>query len=220
MAPPGGPGSPRSTLAIYRGLLQRAPYVLTVLGYAAYTFALGGLAFWMPTFLERVRGVEPKHATATFGIIVVITGITGTFAGGWLGDYWLRFSREAYLWMSGVLTLIVVPVAALALGARAPALYYPAIVAAELLFFMSTGPINSAIVNLVHPAERASAVALSVFTIHLLGDVISPSIIGALSDVWSLGQAVLIVPLAAAVCALLWLWAARASRESGSFAAR
>ncbi|HTT01795.1 MAG TPA: MFS transporter [Steroidobacteraceae bacterium] len=204
----------RGTLAIYRGLLSHAPYVLTVLGYAAYTFALGGLAFWMPTFLERARGVAPAQATSAFGAIVVVTGLVGTFAGGWLGDYWLRFSREAYLWMSGLVTLLAVPVAVVALAARAPSLYYPAIVTAELLLFMSTGPINSAIVNLVAPAERASAIALSVFAIHLLGDVISPPIIGALSDLGSLQQAVMIVPAAAALCALLWMAAARASAKA------
>jgi MFS family permease len=38
-------------VATYWSLFRRAPYMLVVLGYAAYTFALGGLAFWMPTFL-------------------------------------------------------------------------------------------------------------------------------------------------------------------------
>jgi hypothetical protein len=56
-----------------------------------------------------------------------------------------------------------------------------AIVIAELLLFASTGPINSAIVNLVAPTERATAVALSILAIHLLGDVPSPPIIGAIS---------------------------------------
>jgi sugar phosphate permease len=76
---------------------------------------------------------------------------------------------------------------------------------------MSTGPINTAIVNLVSPTERASAVALSIFAIHLLGDVLSPSIIGKLSDLFSLGTAVMIVPGAVAICAALWLFAARSS---------
>src|SRR2546429_2651135 len=46
---------PRSTLFPYTTLFRsrRAPYMLLVIGYAAYTFALGGLGFWMPTFLER-----------------------------------------------------------------------------------------------------------------------------------------------------------------------
>jgi hypothetical protein len=74
---------------------------------------------------------------------------------------------------------------------------------------MSTGPVNSAIINLVSPLERASAVALSMFTIHLLGDVSSPSLIGGLSDAFSLGKAVLIVPLAVTISGILWLVSAR-----------
>ena len=199
--------------AVYLRLLREAPYTITVLGYAAYTFALGGLAFWMPYFLEQVRGVPAVQASAGFGEIVVLTGFVGTFVGGWLGDYWLRYSRQAYLWMSGWVTLLAVPVTYLALAAAAPHVFYPALFVAELLLFMSTGPINTAIVNLVRPTERASAVALSILTIHLLGDVLSPSIIGELSDLYSLGAAVMIVPGAVAIGGVLWLVAARAGAQ-------
>jgi MFS transporter, Spinster family, sphingosine-1-phosphate transporter len=207
-----------SALRVYWSLLQRLPYMLTVLGYAAYTFAVGGLAFWMPDFLENVRGVPEAQATTGFGAIVVLTGLVGTFAGGWLGDYWLKFSRDAYLWLSAVTALVAVPLALIAVTASAPPVYYSAIVAAELLLFMSTGPINSAIVNLAAPRERASAVALSVLVIHLLGDAISPTLIGGLADVSSLATAVLIVPVAIAACGGLWLAAGRAARshESGT----
>ena len=205
-----GHGVEAGSWAVYLRLLRQGRYMLTVLGYAAYTFALGGLAFWMPTFLERVRGIPAVQASAGFGEIVVLTGFVGTFVGGWLGDYWLRYSRQAYLWMSGWVTLLAAPAVYLALAAGAPSVFYPALVVAELLLFMSTGPINTAIVNLVSPMERASAVALSILTIHLLGDVLSPSIIGKLSDVSSLGSAVMVVPFAVAICAALWLVAARA----------
>lgn len=202
--------------AVYLRLLRQRPYVLTVLGYAAYTFALGGLAFWMPYFLERVRGIPAEQASAGFGEIVVATGFVGTFLGGWLGDYWLRYSRQAYLWMSGWITVLAVPAAYVALAAGSRSVFYPALIAAELLLFMSTGPINTAIVNLVSPAERASAVALSILAIHLLGDVLSPSIIGGLADLSSLAAAVMIVPGAVAVCAVLWLMAARAGGSGGA----
>src|SRR6266581_1694654 len=96
-SPPGHTG--RS----YQALLHNRPYLLTVLGYAAYTFAIGALAFWTPTFLERVRGIPKAHATVQFGAIVVVTGFVGTYAGGWIGDRLLRSSRHAYLWRSGVL---------------------------------------------------------------------------------------------------------------------
>ncbi len=48
-------------------------------------------------FLEEVRGIAAVKASAGFGEIVVVTGFVGTFVGGWLGDYWLRYSRQAYL---------------------------------------------------------------------------------------------------------------------------
>jgi len=82
-------------------------------------------------------------------------------------------------------------------------------VIAQLLMFLSTGPINACIVNLVRPGERATAVALSVFAIHLLGDVPSPYLIGAISDASSLARAVKIVPVAVVVSGALWVWAAR-----------
>jgi MFS transporter, Spinster family, sphingosine-1-phosphate transporter len=203
-----------SPVAIYLHLLRQTPYMLVVLGYAAYTFALGGLAVWMPNFLERVHGVPAIEATTSFGAIVVVTGFLGTFAGGWLGDYWIKTSRQAYLWMSGWVTLLAAPFAFVALTARAPSVYYPAIVVAELLLFMSTGPINSAIVNLVSPSRRASALALSMFTIHLLGDVPSPTLIGWISDMSSLGKAVMIVPVAVVISGIIWLISARVASNA------
>jgi MFS transporter, Spinster family, sphingosine-1-phosphate transporter len=217
-AAPAG-AAPASPLAIYLGLLRRGPFMVVVLGYAAYTFGLGGLAFWMPVFLERVRHVPHEQATTWFGAIVIVTGFLGTFAGGWLGDYLLKHTRQAYLWLSGVSTLLAAPCALLALTTPAAGGYYPAIVVAELLLFMSTGPINAAIVNIATPLERASAVALSMFAIHLLGDVPSPLLIGRLSDLSTLGEAVLIVPVAITVAGVVWLLAAHSNERAARLTA-
>jgi MFS transporter, Spinster family, sphingosine-1-phosphate transporter len=213
------PGASRTPLEVYLSLLRRRPYLAVVLGYAAYTFGLGGLGFWMPTFLERVRGVPADEATSGFGAIVVVTGFLGTLAGGWLGDYCLKRSPQGYLWFAGVVTLAAAPLGWLALTASGPAVYYPAIVAAELLLFMSTGPINAAIANAVSPLERASAMALSMFAIHLLGDVPSPPLIGYLSQGGSLARAVLLVPLSLAIAGLVWLAAAGTRRPTAGLAA-
>src|SRR5712691_9304126 len=199
----------RSIWASYRHLLRNRPYLLTVLGYAAYTFALGGLAFWGPAYLERIRGFSKREATVQFGAIVVVTGFIGTFAGGWLGDFFLKRSKQAYLRVSGWATLAAAPVALVAFLAAHKTLYMSAIVATELLLFASTGPINSAIVNAVAPTERATAVALSILGIHLLGDIPSPPLIGAVSDATSLATAFLIVPVAIAVAGVIWLGASR-----------
>jgi MFS transporter, Spinster family, sphingosine-1-phosphate transporter len=203
-----GTASVKQTWLTYGRLLRYRAYALTVLGYAAYTFAVGGLAFWMPTFLERSRGMTRSEATVSFGTIVVITGFVGTFLGGWMGDYFAKRSQRAYLWLSAFSCLIAAPLVWVALTTRSPHLYLSSMVIAQLCLFLSTGPINAAIANLVTATERASAIALSVFAIHLLGDVLSPPLIGALSDGTSLESAVKIVPVAVMVGGIIWLWAA------------
>ena len=194
--------------------MRNRPYVLTVLGYAAYTFAVGGLAFWMPAFLERVRGVPHADAAIDFGKIVVITGFVGTFVGGWLGDYCVKYSRQAYMWLCALSTVVAAPCVWMALTTASHTLYLTWMVAAQLCLFLSTGPINAAIINLVSATERATAIALSVFAIHVLGDVPSPFLIGALSDASSLAQAIKIVPFAVLIGGCVWVWAARAQAHS------
>jgi MFS transporter, Spinster family, sphingosine-1-phosphate transporter len=201
------------TKATYLLLLKNKPYLFTVLGYAAYTFAMGGLAYWMPAFLERIRGIPRAQATVSFGAIVVITGFVGTFIGGWLGDYCAKYSKQAYLLVSAAATLIAAPFVWFALTASSNTTYLICMVIAQLLMFLSTGPINASIVNVVLASQRASAVALEIFAIHLLGDAISPYLIGAISDASSLAQGVKIVPVAVIIAGALWGCAARAQAK-------
>jgi MFS family permease len=204
----------RETLLAYGRLMRNKPYVLTILGYAAYTFAVGGLAVWMPAFLERARGIPRSEATVSFGAIVVITGFIGTFVGGWLGDYCAKYSRQAYLWLSAISTAVAAPFVWVALTTSSHTVYLVCMVWAQLCLFLSTGPINAAIINLVSATERATAIALGVFAIHLLGDALSPPLIGALSDRFSLAQAVKIVPIAVVIGGCIWGWAARAQARA------
>jgi hypothetical protein len=77
---------------------------------------------------------------------------------------------------------------------------------AIFLLFLSTGPVNTLIIESVPANLRASAMAVSIFTIHLFGDMWSPEIVGRFSDAWgSLQKAVLILPGALLVGAALWL---------------
>jgi hypothetical protein len=130
-----------------------------------------------------------------------------------MSDYFARYSKQAYLWLSAIATLVAAPLVWLALTGP-PSLYFTYMVSAQLCLFLSTGPINAAIVNLVMAGERASAIALSVFAIHLLGDALSPFLVGVLSDAFSLQQAIKILPLAVLAGGLVWAWAARAQRAS------
>lgn len=204
----------RSLRQAYAALLRNRLYVLTCAGYAAYTFALGGIAAWLPSFFERVRGVPHAQAAILPGAIVVVTGFVGTFAGGWLADRWLRTNRQAYWWVSGIGALLAAPIVLVTFTAESPAVYWSAAAVCQVLIFASTGPINAATVNIVSPTMRATALAAQILVIHLFGDVPSPPLIGLISDASSLGRAVLIVPVAVLIGGLFWVWAARESARA------
>jgi hypothetical protein len=82
--------------------------------------------------------------------------------------------------------------------------------AAQFFLWFYNGPVNAILANSVPSALRARAFALSILLIHLFGDAISPSIVGAASDRYGLQMAIQLVPLAMGVGALIWLFAWRA----------
>ena len=63
------------------------------------------------------------------------------------------------------------------------------------LLFIPTGAIAAALIENTHPAMRSMAFAVNIFIIHLLGDALSPALVGWLSDQWSLKTAVWIASL-------------------------
>jgi MFS transporter, Spinster family, sphingosine-1-phosphate transporter len=184
-------------------------YVHATLSMAAMTFALGGLAQWAPSFLQRSFGLEVARGNTIFGLITVVSGIIGTLAGGWLGDRFQRRSATGYLYVSATGFLLGAPLMILALTTSNLTLCLTAIFVAELFLFLNTGPLNTILVNVVAPGRRAMAFAINIFAIHTLGDAVSPAIIGALSDRWGLSTALLITPLAVLIAAGFALWGGR-----------
>ena len=164
-----------------RGLARNAAFWTCSLGMAMMTFAVGGLQVWMPTFLSRIRGIPLEVANLRFGGLTVIGGLAAAFAGGWLGDRLLRRSAGAYYFVSGIGMALCLPFMIVAITAHGP-IMYAAILLAEFFILLNTAPLNAALVNSVSANIRNTAVAVNLFTIHLLGDAFSPTLIGYISD--------------------------------------
>jgi MFS family permease len=164
----------------YLILLRTPSYTLCTAGMAAMTFAIGGISFWMPYYLEGRSGA-PVHSTAIFGAITAVAGLTATLAGGAAGDSLRERFPGSYFLVSGVAMLAGFPALMAALHAPFPWAWVFIFLACFCLFF-NTGPTNTILANVTHPSIRAFGFALNIFAIHALGDVISPFIIGLLND--------------------------------------
>jgi len=179
------------------GLARNRAFLTATLGMAAMTFSLGGIQVWMPQFLYSERGYSLEAANFTFGIIIVVDGILASLAGGWLGDYLLRRTKSSYYLVSAASMLLGVPVMTVALFVRGP-MMVPAISVAAFFLLFNTSPLNAAVINSAGAHIRATAIAVNIFIIHILGDVPSPTMMGWVADKRSL-QAAFILPVIAMV---------------------
>jgi MFS family permease len=196
-------GAPaRPDLGEYRSLLLTPSYLLNCLAMTAMTFAVGGLAAWVPTYLVRVRGMDLVQANLVFGLLTLLSGLGGTLVGGWLGDRLLTRIPTAYFLVSGVGLLLSAPCAATVILVESQWAALAAIFLAEVCIFLNTGPLNAVIANVSPSGVRATAFAVNIFIIHALGDAISPTIIGVVSDRLGLATAFWIAPAALALGAL------------------
>jgi len=182
------------------GLARNPAFWTATLGMAMMTFALGGLQVWMPTFLHRDHGYSLKDANWIFGVSTAATGIFAALAGGWVSDYLLRYTRTAYYLVSAVSLALGIPAMWIALYATGNRML-AGVVIAEFLLLINTSPLNAAIINSVGAHIRATAIAVEIFTIHLLGDASSPWVIGYLSDHHSLGAGLFATIVAVALSA-------------------
>lgn len=167
--------------------LWRLPTLKRVtLGYGMVTFTLGGLAFWMPRYLEGAKGLSLAQANYLLFGAVTLAGGLGTLAGGFLGDRLLRRTLAAPLWVSALGVMTALPLAGLAIFSPNPYFYVPGLVGAVFFLFLNPGVITAVVVSVAGPMRRAQAVALNIVVIHLVGDVPSPFLIGWASDLWGL----------------------------------
>lgn len=177
----GEDGHDNPLLAIKR-LFRSPAFRTTTGGMILMTFTMGGLAFWMPTFLQRAHGMGEADAGTMFGTLTVVAGLTATLIGGWLGDRWFARAQGGYLRVSGWGLILGTPFALLMalVGDLHSALAFAFV--AEFFLFLNTGPLNAALVGCVPANLRASSIAINVLFIHMFGDALSPWLMGAMSD--------------------------------------
>lgn len=200
------PGS-RKGIHKYLGLFQIPSYVLNTLGMTAMTFAIGALAFWMPDYLQRrnvadVAGIGPR---TIFGIITAVSGLFATIAGGVAGDRLRPWHSGAYFLVSGGAMFV-------GAGMIVGFIYTPFpfawiyVFAAVFCLFFNTGPTNTILANVTHPAVRASGFALNILIIHLFGDAFSPPLIGRLSGRYGDQFGFLVIAFVVLLGGIFWTW--------------
>jgi MFS family permease len=162
--------------ADYLALARNRSYVLDTLGLAMMSFALGGLQSWVAKYLAAGEGaMSLEKVTTWLGVVVFVSSVVGTSAGGLLAELLARRSGGAHFWVSGLGMLAAVPFILVALFSQSYTVIFLAIGAALTFAVFNFGPSNTILVNVTRPRIRAGAIAANLLLMHWLGDI--PSII-------------------------------------------
>ena len=152
------------------------------LGAAFQAFVGYGLGAWIPAFFIRLHGMTPGELGLWLSWITGIGGAIGAFSGGWLADRWVRDQPKARAYISLVGALCSTPfiVAALVLDNTTLALlsFFPA----NIFGTMWIGPAGSIVQDLAPPAMRATATAVFIFILTMIGLGAGPQTVGILND--------------------------------------
>jgi len=204
------PKKPKIKLTDVLALFRIRSYTLNTAAMTAMTFAMGGMSFWVPRYLYSFRaadfGGHPDlgKINFTFGAITATGGLLATLAGGWAGDRVRRRYPSSYFLVSAISIFLAFPAVILMLRTPFPAAWGLVFLAIFFLFF-NTGPANAALANVTPPGTRATAFALNILSIHLLGDAISPPLIGWIAGKSNMNVAFMVVSAMMVVASVFWL---------------
>jgi MFS family permease len=179
---PGAPQQAASFLKTLAVLARKPSFWLMSLGAASSSIMNYGWFFWIPSFLMRSHHLPIRGVSYFFAAILLIGGIAGIWLGGVLGDRFGARSRRIYALIPAAAFLLAIPGSVL--GVLSPSL-----TATFFLFLIPTalglawlGPVITAQQHLVAPHMRATASAIYIFIINLIGLGLGTVLIGALSD--------------------------------------
>lgn len=163
-------------------LLRKPSFWFISLGAAASSVCGYGIAFWLPSFFERSLGMSLVDRSLFLGVITLVGGVIGVWAGGWLGDRLGPKRPAAYLLVPAVAFLIALPCFFLAIQTQSMALAFFLFIIPQGLNLAWLGPVITAVQHLVPVAQRSVASACFLFVNNLIGLGLGTWYFGAVSD--------------------------------------
>ncbi|HSS21059.1 MAG TPA: MFS transporter [Pyrinomonadaceae bacterium] len=217
-------------------ILKTRDWLLSTAGYTALTFVLGAFGTWATILLVRDKGLTVTQAGITLGLVSLLAGAAGTFGGGLLADRLIKKRGNAYFLVCAASSALGIIPVFVVLSSTNPWVFVPAIFLSVFFLFINNAPFHAILINSVGPLVRATAVALNIVIIHIMGDVISRFGVGVLSDSIQAGKlsfiagaarllgiqaerqhltaALLVVPISLLLSSLIFLYGAKSHQTA------
>jgi len=177
-----GPTVREPISAVFPVLARKPAFWLLAFGAGCSSLCGYGLALWTPSVLIRSYGLDLIGAGQFMGSLLLIGGVAGVWAGGWLADRLGTLDRGWYARLPAIAWAITLPT--FAAGLLSPSLWlaWPLLLIPNGLNILWQGPINTAVQHLAPAHQRATASACFLLINNLIGLGVGPLLMGTISD--------------------------------------
>jgi MFS family permease len=174
--------SPAAFRDVLVALARKPSFWGLSIGAAASSMVGYGLFFWIPSFLVRSFHLTLLRASLYFGAIVLIGGLAGIWVGGALADRYGVKHKAAYALVPAIAFLATVPFYVAGVLSATLWMTFLVMLVPTALGLAWLGPVLSAVQHVVPPNMRATASAIFLFIVNLIGIGLGTTLIGAMSD--------------------------------------
>lgn len=198
-----------SMRGVVHALLKPRTAIVTCIGAGLQLIMVSTTYAWLPSFFNRYYGLAADQAGARTGLVVLVSGI-GAVVWSVVADRASRRFTNARLVVPAIAAMSTAVLMCVAFGLLSPGpAQFAVIVAGAAMMTGSIGPVAAVVVDIVHPAVRATAAAVLSLTQNLFGLAAGPLLTGYLSDAYGLPVALAVVPVFCMLAAGTFLLAAR-----------
>ena len=212
-AAPRLPEAGRGPAALPIGLLVRQVFSARSgnLGFVAFGLQMAIpsiLIAWLPTFLNRFYAFEPRKAALMAAVAAFAAGV-GVLFGGGVADRLSRARPRYRALVPAAYALLCGLLLALGFGLPASGMALGLIMAGAIFSVAHGGCAVALVMDVTHPAVRATVTATAVLGASLLGLAPGPLLVGWISDLADLKTALALAPVFSLAAAVLFVLATR-----------
>ena len=178
---------------------------------------------WLPSQLNRAYGLPVDRAAAATAL-VILAGFAGMIGFAHLADRAAVSHPQARLLVPAGLAVLTAGLLTTAFAAVGPGVVqFLLILVGGATMTAAVGPTSAVVVDVVHPALRATAISTLAVVQNLVGLAVGPLLAGWLSDRYGLTTALAVLPLLCVVSAAMFWYGSQfyeRDRPAGSHTAR
>ncbi len=189
--------SPPGIIETMRALGKNATFWHVTMGGMLASFVGYGLVTFTMEFLRETLSLNTREVALQFLFPLALVGAVGTWLSGFLVS---RFGGKSALWLPGGALILAMVFHLIALNVPVFWVVFGALVFANVFQYFYLGPMYAVAGNVVDARSRATAIAILLFVVNLIGYGLGPLFAGFMNDLFTGAQLADVQGLTAADC--------------------